>query len=116
MKQLTTKEIDLALYQLMQEQPNFVYPNKENDGCFYNQGPQSDPKKCSGCIFGQAFQLLGMDPSSWTPDSQGHITELQADFLSNHRPHYWTVIQTEQDQGTPWGKLTTYLPNYITTK
>lgn len=110
--------VDAELRKLMDEQPEFVYtfvdPNTSRpkiSGCYYDRGPSDDPDKCSGCIFGQAFQRLGIPRENLDEFSVTNFTgdgTSISDFPKG--PEYWGRVQTLQDAGAKWGYLKNYLP------
>ena len=111
---LTIEQIDKELLKLIDEQPEFVYPTTNEkidlESCYYNQGPANDISKCDGCIFGQAFQRLGIAKERL--HSVAAIRMLKLNELPDEkaRPKYWQKIQAAQDMGTPWGELKKLLP------
>lgn len=109
---LTVKQIDDELRKLMNEQPKFRYVEGTGPkGCFYTHGPSNDIHKCDGCIFGQAFQRLGISKELIDYDLRNeYITYTTADWLPRKKPDYWEYIQTAQDDGAAWGSLLKYLP------
>lgn len=116
MKKLTVKQIDNELRKLMTEQPNFQYAKGRPVGCFYYQGPTGDAKRCTGCIFGQAFQRLGISQNTLKNDcSKENISGFREPWLTDERPDYWVDIQDEQDSGATWGSLIHLLPTETNT-
>lgn len=110
MKKLTVKQINNELRKLMTEQPTFQYTT-ENAGCYYHRGPTNDPELCDGCIFGQAFQRLGITKETLDMEcSRDGIGDLDEPWLTHERPDYWKTIQNEQDSGAAWGSLLHLLP------
>lgn len=110
MKKLTVEQIDNELRTLMTEQPNFQYTT-EGAGCFYYRGPTNKPELCDGCIFGQAFQRLGITKETLKNDcSRDGIGDLNEPWLPDKKPDYWVCIQSAQDSGATWGSLVHLLP------
>jgi len=109
MIKLTIEQIDNELRKLMTEQPTFQYATR-GARCFYHQGPTGDTKRCDGCIFGQAFQRLGITKKTLDECSRSNIRDFKEPWLTNIKPDYWQDIQTAQDQGIAWGNLIHYLP------
>lgn len=105
----TVEQIDAELLDLMRSNPGFIYPDEEGDGCYYSSGPEGNEKKCNGCIFGQSFQNLGVDKSELS--KYGTISLIDFPFLPQQRPNYWVLIQSQQDEGVPWGELEKYIPS-----
>ena len=108
--------VDEKLRELIEEQPEFTYRKEDISGCYYDKGPDSDPGKCDGCLFGQAFQKMGI-PKSELGDQIGVLIEVYNEAgtipaISQFPgvPHYWSNIQDAQDSGTKWGDLLQYLP------
>lgn len=103
--------VNKQLKKLMEENPKFIY----NDSiglayCFYNRGPNNNPDKCKGCIFGQALQNLG-----WSDSDElcfiGNINRLFIEYsYFPIIPRYWQKIQVMQDACSNWGSLLEYLP------
>ena len=110
MKKLTIEQIDNELLKLMNEQPNFTYTDGSPTGCFYTKGPSTNPQKCNGCIFGQAFQKLGISKDTLEELENDYIGAAKADWLPEEIPDYWGQIQTAQDAGNRWGHLKRFLP------
>lgn len=113
MKKLTVKEINQALLELIEEQPEFIY-NTDGGTCYYSRGPYSDPNHCNGCIFGQAFQRLGIDIKELKKIDRSvnsTIGFVSTIFVDEEIPKYWTTIQGEQDIGVAWGELKQFIPN-----
>lgn len=111
MKTLTVKEIDKALLELMEEKPDFVYG--EDTVCYYSRGPKGNSVKCTGCIFGQAFQRLGIPIKELQEIDKRvdtTISSVAEYFIENESPHYWTIIQEAQDGGCSWGELKQFFP------
>tara|TARA_R110002020_G_scaffold3253_3_gene14783 strand:- start:8594 stop:8935 length:342 start_codon:yes stop_codon:yes gene_type:complete len=111
MKQYTVKEIDDALREVMNKQPEFVYAH-DGQSCYYYKGPTDN--ECDGCVFGQAFQLLGVAKEE-LQGPQGFDDSIKAArfaFLPPlvQRPRYWSGIQRRQDRGSSWGELLQFLP------
>jgi len=52
-------EVDRQLLKLIDENPSFVYNPNKSKYCEYTIGCYKGPE-CDGCIFGQAFQRMGM--------------------------------------------------------
>tara|TARA_R110002020_G_scaffold3253_3_gene14784 strand:- start:8932 stop:9297 length:366 start_codon:yes stop_codon:yes gene_type:complete len=119
MKKFTIKQINNALQEVIEKQPDFVY-SKGGERCYYHTGPQggvgSKGNDCGGCVFGQAFQLLGITKEELKDASQltsnGLINGVEFLFLPPvaQRPSYWKTMQAEQDTGSAWGELLQFLP------
>ena len=93
------------LEKLSKENPDFIYSNDDNM-CYYNKGPEDNPEKCSGCIFGQALQNMGVSRESL--NFIGPIDEVLTQQLPinlDEIPRDWARIQYEQDIGCKWGDL-----------
>ena len=112
MKTLTIKQIDDELRKLMNEQAEFTYVDEDGPkGCFYTHGPSNDPHRCDGCIFGQAFQRLGISKEIIEDDIKNeYIAYAVANWLPRKKPDYWVDIQEAQDNGVAWGRLIKFLP------
>tara|TARA_B100001059_G_C17532313_1_gene426186 strand:- start:54 stop:452 length:399 start_codon:yes stop_codon:yes gene_type:complete len=112
MKRLTVEQIDNELRKLMDEQPNFRYNTSGTlDTCYYHQGPAHAPEKCNGCIFGQAFQRLGITKETLAILHDPIETMPNTRWMPHNRPYYWSKIQARQDKGNTWGSLKEHLPN-----
>ena len=89
--------IDVEVMNVLKEaDDSFQYPETANDICLYNDGPLSNPKKCSGCAFGQALQKLIEE----SIPEDGSISD-----LIPLAPKYWQEIQMAQDKGVFWTSL-----------
>lgn len=96
------------LVKLAETKKEFTYHNPKNyefskvDPCHYNKGPDSSPRRCKGCIFGQALKNLG-----WTDKEErsylGTVKGLFSDFAGLEVPEYWSKIQEMNDDNEPWG-------------
>jgi len=94
------------LNELIAASPDFVYPNKCMEGCEYNSGPESQPDKTTGCLFGQVFQGLGI---TLEDSDEGSVESVlnQHDIQCLQK---WAVYQMLQDAGCFWGMLkSTYI-------
>lgn len=97
--------VDAELTKLIDKNPDFIYT--DIGGCFYHTGPKGGEGKCSGCIFGQAFQALGVPKNNMVLWG-GLINSKQGKNLPTYNysiPDYWIKIQREQDSGENWGSL-----------
>lgn len=98
------------LVKLAEENKEFTYHNPKNymlnkdEICNYNKGPDSSPRRCNGCIFGQALKNLG-----WTDRGERSITcsikELFSGLTELKVPKYWSKIQEMNDNNKPWGEF-----------
>ena len=94
------------LIKLAEKKKNFTYATEKDHayGCSYNKGPASSPKRCSGCIFGQALKKLG-----WTDEKERNevctIQELFGYYCNIEVPKYWSKIQNMNDACHPWGSF-----------
>lgn len=107
------KAVDAELLKLMDENPDFVYPNS-NTGpgrtCFYDRGPSGDAEKCAGCIFGQALQRLGWSNKAEMQEGKS-IVAMSVNYCPGVcAPMYWPRIQGLQDGGDAWGTLRRFIP------
>ena len=124
MKQYTVKEIDDALRQVISGDPDFVYTNITSSRCYYYKGPSAPHDgavdaatgekiknaKCDGCVFGQAFQLLGIDKKDLRKHAPVGMVDFQFLPSISERPRYWGYIQRAQDSpGRAWGDLLRHL-------
>lgn len=112
--------VDAELRKLMDEQPEFVYrdDSASSGPCHYDKGPGGNPDKCCGCIFGQAFQRLGVPRDQldgmgirkflYGTKSLKWMETTIARFPN--APQYWRQIQSGQDHGRRWGDLKYLLP------
>ena len=101
--------IDLVndqLKALAQEKPDFTYCEKGNVmGCFYDRGPNDEEPSDNACIFGQAFQRLGIPRS--TLDGEHGDRAIVHKFVRSHKS--WVWVQEKQDRGQPWKEAITGL-------
>lgn len=114
---LTAEEIELELIRLAAADPDFQY-STDDGGCSYTRGPSSDPDKCNGCLFGQAFQNLGVPPENLTsahnPRFARGIHGVWRLYNSDTPiPKGWVEAQLAQDAGYAWGETVT---KYILSK
>ena len=104
---ITIDEVDTEIRLLAAESPDFVYnTRKEGSGCYYHKGVLGgEPNK--GCIFGQAFQRLGVDMSTVGGDNISTVWS-EIHFSSplgfQHCPEEWDVVQVSQDNGSSWSE------------
>lgn len=94
------------------EQPEFRYMIPQYDAyggripspCYYASGTglEGDPE-CDGCIFGQAFQRLGVSREALALASGG------INMIVELCPDSWSSVQHSQDTGTPWGEAIKFL-------
>ena len=116
MKKFTIQQIDDALRKVINKQPDFVYSNG-SEQCYYHKGPIDND--CEGCLFGQAFQLLGVSKEELQKTSvmsnDDSIKTIEFAFLPPlvQRPRYWTTMQGRQDTGVAWGELLQFLPPIV---
>ena len=95
--------VEKELRELATESPAFSYSGGAGvtATCFYHRGvtAEDDPagSSCSGCIFGQAFQRLGLQQEDC--EFYGGIGSIVIGC-----PNRWTDLQRLQDGGTPWGE------------
>lgn len=75
--------VERELIALAKEKPLFRYTDG-NSSCFYDRGPFGG-LVCDGCIFGQAFQRLGVEKIHSISD------------LIEGCPPRWTDVQSSQD-------------------
>lgn len=94
--------LDENLQELIHNSPDFVYPDVGTIGCNYNSGPDFNPDKCCGCIFGQAFQNMGIDVSFL----DGTIKDV-LNIYGIQCKKEWSMMQILQDSGVNWGRLKT---------
>jgi len=111
---LTVKEVDTAIRILAAESPDFVYNalGKVGEGCFYHKEILGgEPNK--GCIFGQAFQRLGVDMDTVGGDGISSLWFETHDVnnpTSEYCPEEWKKVQEDQDNGSTWGEAILNLP------
>ena len=102
------KLIDEKLLELIDENPDFVYSLVCNFGCCYHEGPTGNEHNSTGCIFGQAFQRLGISVEYLKDNASGSIKTLYMNFSSgsiHNIPRYWPIMQRLQDSGSSWKDL-----------
>ena len=103
---LTIDEVDTAIRVLAAESPDFVYnTRKSGAGCFYHKEVLGgEPNK--GCIFGQAFQRLGVDMSNIGGDGISSLWSETHDVSTPYWnfPKEWAEVQSIQDDGGTWGE------------
>ena len=108
--QFTIEQVDDALRQVILAKPHFTYSDGKFTSCYYHQGPSTNTASCDGCVFGQAFQFLGVKKDVLA--KSGSILTAAFPFLppEEERPSYWRSMQTDQDSGREWGGLLEHLP------
>ena len=114
MKQFTVQQIDDALREVINKTPDFRYSRGGGLPCYYYKSPVGHAA-CSGCVFGQALQLLGISKEDLRVDGGdgGSINRVEFQFLPPHhrRPAYWGKMQRAQDHGKAWGSLLEFMPS-----
>ena len=97
---LTVEEVERELRALAEEQPDFVYCLAASS-CCYNQGSPEGPD-CSGCMFGQAFQRLGVARNHEDLECKDDIESLGYFHHDVRPPDSWLTVQSRQDSGFTW--------------
>lgn len=107
------KAVEDKLKLLASENPDFVYNPEGKGKCSYNGRARNDADtedltfigpECNGCIFGQAFQLLGWD-DELEKSSRLAISELMQSFCKRMiAPFNWALVQDAQDRGKTWAE------------
>tara|TARA_R110002020_G_scaffold80651_1_gene201076 strand:+ start:537 stop:911 length:375 start_codon:yes stop_codon:yes gene_type:complete len=118
LSELTVKQVDITIRALAAEYPDFVY-NKtgKQAACFYDKG-MANCTSNKGCIFGQAFQRLGVDTSSLGMESIGklwrdtHESTFTDENDESECPYDWLAVQQVQDKGGTWGEAIQELPRH----
>jgi len=101
--------VETELRRLAKEKPDFIYnPSGKNVGCSYTGAATNGPE-CDGCIFGQAFQRLGVDREDLKECTLVISHELRARGFES--PKIWLTIQGNQDTGKSWGEAIKHLDN-----
>lgn len=106
--------VEREITKIAKERPNFTYRNIQKmihcdeDCSYYDRGPSESPRRCKGCIFGQALFNLG-----WT-DKEERKSGLRIVTLMNllgeyYPPLYWAVIQKMNDDGKTFGEIASFL-------
>jgi hypothetical protein len=102
--------VEEKLTELAKEKPDFRYSYIKDGMCSYNTsctdfGTLAGPE-CDGCIFGQAFQRLGIPKENLCINIS--IDKLL--LLYRKVPiTSWTFVQKAQDNGDTWGEAIKYL-------
>lgn len=94
------EKIKSKLLELAEKFSEFVYSESPAYSCFYHQGPEDGPDN-DGCIFGQAFQALGV-PKEELSKVDKDIGDLVRAF-GHECPYGWPSVQARQDQCHSWG-------------
>ena len=102
--------VEEQLLLLAREKPDFVYKEQGVCGTCQYDGPACYGDKivgpeCSGCIFGQAFQRLGWEPSDYI----GGIIRDVIEAYGQRCPTGWVEIQKAQDKGSTWKEAVSFL-------
>ena len=110
---LSIKEVDTAIRALAAESPDYVYnPSAKEQGCYYHKGVRGGPES-KGCIFGQAFQRLGVDMSTVAGDSINRLWldthDAPPHSLGEACPEEWLEVQGVQDNGGTWSAAIQHL-------
>ena len=104
---LTVEEVNDQLIALATESPDFRYNSGPGSpACHYDRA--CGGKEGPGCIFGQAFGLLGVNILEI---GSGNIREIWEAGETEDDPHpigtcppAWSEIQDDQDTGRTWGE------------
>ena len=96
---LTIQQVDTAIRVLAAAYPDFIYNETSGRGCSYHEDSYS-----KGCIFGQAFQRLGVNMRE-IPDVGIQV------LLGAGCPASWNEVQEDQDTGKSWGEAIEALPS-----
>lgn len=93
--------VEEKLEELAGEKPESVYREAGAGAglasCYYHQGAGGDTE-CDGCIFGQAFQRLGL-----TKEGCKHLSlRGEIHFIVRGCPASWSMVQDRQDHGKTW--------------
>lgn len=106
---LTVEEVNEQLVALATESPDFQYNSRHgtaSPACHYDAacGGGEGP----GCIFGQAFELLGVNVSEIGSGNIREVWEVGFEEADPHPkgtcPPAWSDIQDDQDTGRTWGE------------
>lgn len=117
---ITFAQVKAEVERLAKEKPDNVYSNGRGGSslCMYTQGTCQDGSV--GCIFGQAFRNLGINPALIAKLDEDALNAAAAlHFLnitrlppSGHVAENWvTAVQNSQDAGDPWGDAVSRLKN-----
>ncbi len=97
--------VEAKLIELAKEKPDFEY--RGYGPCYYHRSRTQynyvdaklpSPSDSDGCIFGQAFQRLGVEKENL--NVTGTINEILWEYMTT--PTYWGAIQSNQDRGEKW--------------
>jgi len=111
-KDLTKEEVEAEVLRLGRENPDYVYQTDGRSNCFYHKSNVDE--ECNGCIFGQAFQNLGVS-REWLAENTllgGNsisIEDLWEEYHDEESPDSWGIIQNEQDLEKRWGECVGFL-------
>jgi len=98
--------VNSALREIAEKNPDFIYrPKGVFTGCNYNRGSGDGPE-CSGCLFGQAFQMLGW--SKGGIDSSRRIIALCNHYDIPYQEN-WRFVQNAQDGGDSFSEAVKFL-------
>lgn len=110
---VTFRQVCEEVVRLADESPDYVYPSVGGGGCYYSYGDTPD---CKGCIFGQAFQNLGLDKEVLSKfDAATNLADSGVSFLvkaywPEEYGQYYTRsasnCQIMQDIEKSWSKAT----------
>ena len=98
---LTVEEVNEQLIALATESPDFRYnTGPGSPACFYDRG--CGGTEGPGCIFGQAFELLGVNILEIGSGNIREIWDPRSEI--EPCPAAWSEIQDDQDTGRTWGE------------
>ena len=102
---ITSAQLEAEVRRLAAAEPDFVYRNQLGigDNCSYIAarigGDVGRP-----CIFGQAFQNLGVSVEDLRAVEGRKIGSAFAFLTGGRAPEGWTRVQEMQDEGCSWGE------------
>lgn len=93
------EKIESKLLELAEEYPSFEYNKIQKGPCHYHKGTENGPD-CDGCIFGQAFQRLGVPKKELA--KIGVTIRFVIIAFDKSCPSEWSDVQSNQDRGMCW--------------
>ena len=101
---LTRERIESVLNDIVKDNEDFVYSGPDSMTCYYTH-----PDGSVGCIFGRAFDVLGLNRPAWGTDENtfGIAATLQALGVVVDEPKtvdFMYHVQELQDTGLAWGE------------
>lgn len=103
-ERVTVQKLADAVREVAEANPTTVYLKPEDSSsCLYFHGEEP------GCIIGQAFAKLGIEPFPLLDENHFSVSGLLAPSLGRKETLLFTLAQEAQDEGAPWGTVLSIL-------